>query len=93
MKHLTIRRNVLKLLWLLQSEEQQEKYYDTKKAAIKSLSMQEWFNHIIQYREIEADSALQALRNRSTPVDEIRYWQAKYDQALWFLDYVENMKL
>lgn len=55
--------------------------------------MQEWFNHIIQYREIEADSALQALRNRSTPVDEIRYWQAKYDQALWFLDYVENMKL
>lgn len=93
MRHMQIRRNVLKLLWLLQSEDQQKKYYDGQKASIKQLSLQEWFHHIIHYREIEADSALQALRSRNTPVDEIRYWQAKYDQALWFLDFVENMKL
>jgi hypothetical protein len=93
MKHLEIRRNVLKLLWLLQSEDQQAQYYDSQKNAINAIRNKEGFNHIITYREVESDNALQMLWSKSTPIDEIRYWQAKYDQSIQFLDFLERMKI
>lgn len=69
--------------------EQSGEYYDAQKASISALKLHEWYNFIVQYRELQAETAMSWLSNVNTPKEQIPYLQAKYNLAiefLWFLD-------
>lgn len=90
MKLLNIHKRVKKLLSTFTTTEKAGEYRDARKACLLELKMYEWYRHIIDYRESEAEAAMQALSDTNTPKELISYHQARHNAALTFLDWLSD---
>ena len=90
MKLLDIHKRVKALLSTFTTTEKAGEYRDARKACLLELKMYEWYRHIVEYRESEAESAMVALSDPKTPKELITYYQAKHNTALTFLDWLSN---
>lgn len=88
---LRIRERVLRLFKSLYSIEKQGEYYDNSKQAIKELQRLPWYQYVIDYREREANNAMNSLVDKNTSPELVRYYQARLDCAISFLDYLNNI--
>lgn len=91
LSRLSVHRKVANLFGRLDTEDKAWSYYDWQKATLQALKIQEWFKYILEYREAEADEAMRNLTNKSTKGDDVVYRQAKHNQAMQFLDFIENI--
>ncbi len=92
MRLFNIYKRIRTLFWRLSDVDKQWQYHDQRKASIMWLSLQGWYNTIVEYREIEANTAMNKLCNKDTPISEISYWQARHNSAISFLDFLDNMR-
>lgn len=73
------------------ASDDQGRFYDNQKAAIIAIQHEEWYKYITGYRELEAETAMQKLASKDTKAEDISYWQAKHNTAIWFLDFLGNI--
>lgn len=66
-------------------------YFDAQKNSIKELRTLEWYTHIRQFFENEAEEALTALRDWKTPLSDTPNFKAQANTAIKFLDRLDNM--
>lgn len=90
MKLLNIHKRVKSLLSAFTTPEKAWEYRDVRKACLLELKMYEWYKHIINYRESEAETAMAKLSDPQTPKELITYYQAKHNTAISFLDWLDN---
>ena len=90
MKLLDIHKRVKSLLSTFTTPERAGEYRDVRKACLLELKMYEWYKHIINYRESEAETAMAKLSDPQTPKELITYYQAKHNTAIAFLDWLDN---
>lgn len=90
MKLLDIHKRVKSLLSTFTTPERAGEYRDARKACLLELKMYEWYRHIINYRESEAETAMAKLSDPQTPKELITYYQAKHNTAISFLDWLDN---
>ncbi len=90
MKLLNIHKRVKTLLSTFTTPEKAWEYRDARKACLLELKMYEWYRHIVEYRENEAEVAMLALSDIKTPKELMNYYQAKHNTALAFLDWLDN---
>jgi elongation factor P--beta-lysine ligase len=90
MKLLNIHKRVKSLLSTFTTPEKAGEHRDARKAWLLELKMYEWYRHIVDYRESEAEAAMQALSDTNTPKELISYHQARHNAAISFLDWLNN---
>lgn len=91
MQLLQLFKNVNKLFKRLNTADKQWDHLDAQKNAIKAIRHEEWYKYIVQYREYEAEQAMQRLSSKSTPLQDIPYWQAKHNWAIDFITRLDNV--
>lgn len=91
MKLLQLRKNVKKTNALLSTTERQWEYFDWQRNALKELTLYAWYGYLIDYLEMQADSAMSKLADTSTPKESIAYWQARQNLSIEFLNFLDMM--
>lgn len=71
------------------AQSDQTKYYKAQKAAFTKLKSLKEFDYVIGYWEFEAETAMSNLSNPKQ--QDIAYWQARYNTAVWFLNFIDNI--
>lgn len=91
MKLLQIKQRVKNLLSRLSTVERQWAYFDWQKIALQEIKMYDWYRYIVEYREQQADNAMNMLANPETPKELISYRQAMHNSAIQFLDFLNYL--
>lgn len=76
---------------LLSKEGNQWDYYDAQVNAILEIKSCWWYKYIVDYRNLKAETAMQNLSNPKTPKELLAYYQAEYNTAIEFIDWLDNM--
>lgn len=79
------------LLSMFTSRDEAGRYQDAQKNAIKELRTTEWYKHIVQYLELEAEEALQKLRDWKTPPSDTPNYRAQANVCIKLLDWLDYM--
>lgn len=66
-------------------------HFDNQKSAVKAIRHETWYTYIVQYRETEANDAMNKLSDMKTPATDISYRQAKHNNAIAFLNRLDTM--
>lgn len=91
MKLLDIHKRAKQLLTMFTSVKDAWDYYDAQKNAIKNLRTTEWYKHLVQFFETEAEEAMQELRDWKTLPSDTPNVKARVNMALKYLDRLDNM--